>query len=130
MYSSSPSASWRRIKTRNCLIGNKCDKCNTLFYPPKNICKCGNGKLSEFKFSGKGKLVSFSEIHTPPTNLEDQIPYTIAIIKLEEGPKLTAQVVDFDKVKTGMEVEACLRKIYTSGKSGIIHYGTKFRPIK
>jgi hypothetical protein len=63
-------------------------------------------------------------------NLEKHTPYTIAIIKLDEGPMLTAQVVDFDKIQIGMRVEACLRRMYCSGKSGIIHYGTKFRPIK
>jgi len=130
MHSSSPSQSWRRIRTRNCLIGSKCNECKALFYPPKNTCKCSNSKLSEFKFSGKGEIVSFSEIHTPPVNFEDKVPYTIAIIKLEEGPMLTAQVVDFEKIETGMKVKACLRKIYCSGKSGIIHYGTKFRPIR
>ena len=129
MYSSSVSSSWRRIKTRNCLMGDKCDKCKTVFYPAKNVCKCGNDKLSEFRFSGKGKVVSFSEIHAPPVNFEKQVPYTIAIIKLDEGPMLTAQIVDYNKIKTGMKVEACLRKIYSSGKSGIIHYGSKFRPI-
>ena len=130
MYSSSVPASWRRVKTRNCLIGSKCDKCKAVFYPEKNICKCGNDKLSDFKFNGKGQIISFSEIHTPPVNFGRQVPYTIAIIKLKEGPMLTAQVVDFDKIEIGMKVEACLRRIYCSGKSGIIHYGTKFRPIK
>ncbi len=130
MYSSSVSSSWRRIKTRNCLIGSKCDECNTLFYPKKNICKCRSNKLSEFRFNGKGRIISFSEIYTPPVNFERQIPYTIAVVKLEEGPMLTAQIVDFDKIEIGMEVESCLRKIYCSGSSGIIHYGTKFRPVK
>ena len=130
MYRSSVSSSWRKIKTRNSLIGSICDKCKSVFYPQRNICKCGNEKLSEFKFSGKGRVVSFSEIHAPPVNFEDQVPYTIAIIKLDEGPRLTAQIVDFDKIEIGMKVESCLRRIYCSGKSGIIHYGTKFRPIK
>ncbi len=129
MYSSSVPLSWRSIKERNCLMGSKCDNCKSLFYPKKRVCRCGSGKLSEFKFSGKGEIISFSEIHMPPLNFEMQIPYTIAIIKLDEGPMLTAQIVDFDKIKTGLKVEACLRKIYASGKSGIIHYGTKFRPI-
>jgi uncharacterized OB-fold protein len=130
MYSSSVSSSWRRIKTRNRLIGSKCDKCKAVFYPEKNICSCGNDKLSEFKFKGNGKIISFSEIRAPPVNFEKQVPYIIAIIKLDEGPMLTAQVVDFDKVERGIKVEACLRRIYCSGETGIIHYGLKFRPLK
>jgi hypothetical protein len=128
MYSSSVSSSWRKIKERNCLAGSKCNKCGNVFYPKKRVCKCGSADLSEFKFSGKGTVVSFSEIHLPPLNFEKRVPYTMAIIKLEEGPMLTAQLVDFEKISIGMEVEACLRRVFCSGSSGIIHYGTKFRP--
>ena len=130
MSQSSAPSLWRNIKARNCLVGSKCSKCNSFFYPAKKICKCGNDKLPKFKFSGKGKIASFSEIYTPPLNFEKQIPYTIALIKLKEGPMLTAQVVDFDKIHIGMEVKSCLRKMYSLGKVGMICYGTKFRPLK
>jgi len=130
MHKSSAPSLWRRIKARNCLVGSKCNKCSSLFYPPKSVCKCGNDKLDELRFSGKGKIVSFSEIHTPPTNFEKQVPYTVALIKLEEGPMLTAQVVDSGKIYIGMEVESCLRKMYSNGKEGMLCYGTKFRPAR
>lgn len=130
MSQSSAPSLWRNIKARNCLVGSKCSKCNSLFYPAKKICKCGKGNLSGFRFSGKGKIASFSEIHTPPLNFEKQVPYTIALIKLREGPMITAQVIDFDKIHIGMEVESCLRKMYSLGKAGLICYGTKFRPLK
>ncbi len=86
--------------------------------------------MDELKFSGKGKIVSFSEIHTPPIDFEKQAPYTVALIKLEEGPMLTAQVVDSDNIHIGMEVESCLRKMYSNGKDGMFCYGTKFRPAR
>jgi len=52
------------------------------------------------------------------------------LIKLEEGPMLTAQVVDSDNIHIGMEVESCLRKMYSNGKDGMFCYGTKFRPAR
>lgn len=86
--------------------------------------------MDELRFSGKGKVISFSEIHTPPTRFEKQVPYTIALIKLKEGPMLTAQIVDSDEIHIGMEVESCLRKMYSNGEDGMICYGIKFRPAK
>ena len=52
-----------------------------------------------------------------------------AIIDLEEGARITAQIVDckYDELKIGLGVEAVFRKLYKSGEKGIIHYGTKFR---
>ena len=130
MYKSSAPSLWRRIKARNCLVGSKCDKCNALFYPPRDNCKCGSSKLSELRFSGKGKIISFSEIHTPPTHFEKQYQYTVALIKLEEGPMITTQVVDSENLHIGMEVESCLRKMYSNGEKGMLCYGIKFRPAR
>lgn len=132
MYNSSAPMAWRRIKQRNCLIGSECNECKTLFYPPKLKCKkcSSSSNLSEFKFSGKGSIVSFSEIRNPLYGFEKQTPYTIAIVKLEEGPMLTTQIVDFDKIEIGTKVESCLRVMHTEGHSGMIQYGTKFKPAE
>jgi len=57
-------------------------------------------------------------------------PYVLAIIEMEEGCRLTSQVIDVEpsKVKIGMRVESAFRKLGQDGESGIIHYGYKFRP--
>jgi len=57
-------------------------------------------------------------------------PYVLAIVEMEEGCRLTSQVIDVDpaQVKIGMQVEAAFRKLGQEGESGIIHYGYKFRP--
>ena len=64
-----------------------------------------------------------------PENFEAQVPYPIAIIKLEEGPQVTAQIVDcdLDEVKIGMKVESTFRRIQDDGYTGAIYYGYKFR---
>ena len=53
-------------------------------------------------------------------------------IKLDEGPKITAQIVDceLDDVKIGMRVQSTFRKIQEDGYMGAIHYGYKFKPIE
>ena len=55
----------------------------------------------------------------------------LAIVKLDEGPRMTAQIVCRpDEVKIGMRVKSVFRRIATDGESGIIHYGTKFVPVE
>ena len=56
----------------------------------------------------------------------------MAIVELDEGPKLTAQVVSVrdSEVKVGDCVEMIFRKIVEDSPEGIIHYGYKFRLCK
>jgi len=123
---------WRRYKERYQLLGTKCENCGTMFFPVRKICpKCRReGKPSTVKLSGRGKVHSFTVIRTPPDGFEVFAPYVIGVIELDEGPKLTSQIVDcrLDEVNIGMPVEVCFRKLRTLGKDGIICYGFKFRP--
>ena len=87
--------------------------------------------MKEKKLNGKGKILTYSIVYTPPDNFEGQVPYPIAIIKLDEGPKVTAQIVDcsIDDVKIGMKVKSTFRKIQQDGNRGAIYYGYKFKPV-
>ena len=130
MFRDSPIIRWRNYNDRYKLNGYKCTKCNTTFFEKKGMCTCGNLDFAEMEFSGKGKLVSFTQVHSGPEMFESQSPYCVAIIDLEEGARITSQVVDckYEDLKVGLEVEAVFRKFYKSGEEGIIHYGTKFIP--
>jgi len=83
------------------------------------------------RFSGEGEIYSFSQINSAPAGLELQAPYILAIIKLKEGPKLTAQIVEASEkdVKIGDKVDQVFRAIRTDEPEGLIHYGYKFRKI-
>ncbi|BAM00836.1 MULTISPECIES: Zn-ribbon domain-containing OB-fold protein [Caldilinea] len=83
------------------------------------------------KLSGRGEVYSFTTMYNVPRGYEDQKPYTIALIKLDEGPMVTAQLTDVDPqdVKIGMRVEMVTRKLREEGEEGQIIYGYKFRPI-
>ncbi len=125
---------WRRIPERYRLAGSQCTSCKTKFFPPRKLCPdCRRkGKIESCGFSGKGKIYSFSEVHSAPAGLELEIPYVLAIVQLEEGPKLTAQVADCHgcDVQVGAPVEAVFRKIRSDDPEGLLHYGYKFRLVK
>jgi uncharacterized OB-fold protein len=125
---------WREIPQRYNLLGNKCGSCERVFFPPREACpycrRKSIGKMQDLKLSGKGEVVTYSIVHVGPEDFEEQIPYPIAIIKLDEGPQLTAQIVDCDinDVKIGMRVESTFRRIQEDDYVGAIYYGYKFKP--
>ena len=132
MHSSNVIRAWRITRKGYGIIGSKCNSCNALSYPERKLChKCRSSDLQEYRFKGTGQIYSHSIIHSAPAGMEKQVPYAIAIIHLDEGPKMIAQLVDIDldKIGIGMKVELCIRKIYEDGKAGLIHYGVKFRPV-
>lgn len=127
---------WREIPQRYNLISNQCGSCKQIYFPPRESCpycrRKSMGKMKEIKLKGTGTVLTYSIIHTAPEHFEGQTPYPIAIIKLDEGPKITAQIVDceLDDVKIGMRVQSTFRKIQEDGYMGAIHYGYKFKPIE
>ena len=125
---------WRHIQQRYNLIGSKCTNCDGVYFPPRVICpKCRRkGIIENIQLKGKGKIHSFSIVETPTDDFKTISPYAVAIIELEEGAKLTSQLVEcnLDEIKIGDPVEMVFRKIREDGKDGVISYGFKFKPIR
>ncbi len=123
---------WRLKAQRYQLVGEVCPQCNNKMFPPRDVCpECAdNSPQPDFKFSGRGTVYSHTTIHNPPDGYQEMAPYTVALIKLEEGPLITAQLTDVlnNDVEIGMPVEMVTRKLYTQGEEGLIIYGYKFRP--
>jgi uncharacterized protein len=89
----------------------------------------------EVIFSGRGKIFTYTRLTDPntvPSGFQFNTPYYVAIIELEEGPRITAQLTDFgdEKPEIGMPVEMVTRKIKVEGDpdTGLNVYGYKFRP--
>ena len=69
----------------------------------------------------------FTIIRVGPDKFSKETPYVVAIIELNDGVRLTAQVTDCDvnKVEIGAEVKLIFRKVQDEGKSGLHCYGYK-----
>ncbi len=84
----------------------------------------------QFTFTGKGEIYSFTTLQETPEGFDEQAPYVLALVKLDEGPIITAQLTDVDgPVAIGDKVEMVTRKLMTEGERGMIVYGYKFRKI-
>lgn len=84
-----------------------------------------------YVLSGRGRVYSFSVVRQPPEGFEELPPYLIALVRLDEGPMVTAQLTDCDleQAAIDMPVEMVTRRLRDLGPTGLIVYGYKFRPI-
>jgi len=117
---------WRLKKQRYALVGEVCPHCNAKIFP------CGGEAKTAYAFSGKGQIYSFTRMSSAPAGFQEQAPYTVALVKLEEGPIVTAQLTDLgdQEVEIGMPVEMVTRKLRSDGdERGLLIYGYKFRPV-
>ncbi len=127
---------WREINSRYNLIGTKCGSCGDIDFPSRTVCaKCGRksiGKMERLPLSGHGTVVSYTVVHDAPKGFETTTPYVLAIVELEEGARLTAQIIDCapDEIGIGMPVSSTFRRLGQEGQSGILYYGYKFRPVR
>jgi len=134
MPAESLALNWRRFSERYKLIGSKCLNCNQEFFPKRIVCpNCRRkGKLVDKEMPRKGKIYSFTKVFVAPEGYEDQTPYYIAIIELENKVKLLAQLADAkdEEVKIGAKVEKVFRRIIVPNETGLISYGYKFKIVK
>lgn len=81
--------------------------------------------------SGRGEVWSFSVLRQAPDGFEQLTPYPVALVRLEEGPLITAQLTDCteDEITIGMPVEMVTRRLGDSGEDGLLVYSYKFRPV-
>jgi len=96
------SKDFNQALENNQLIGSKCTQCGSYAIPQRRICpKCHSENTELINFSGNGKLVAFTVISVPPVKMAEagynnKNPYCSGIVELEEGPRISAQILDVD----------------------------------
>jgi uncharacterized OB-fold protein len=124
---------WRLKQQRYSLIGEVCPHCDAKIFPPRDVCpECKGEAKTPYAFSGKGEVYSYTTIYEAPSGYDTNAPYTVALVKLNEGPMVTAQLTDVESkdVQIGMPVEMVTRRMRDDGdERGMIVYGYKFRPV-
>ena len=119
---------WREVPQRFRYEAKKCSKCGAISFPPRLVCsECGNRKFEDYVMKDTGKILTFTTIEVGPPEFADQVPYSVGIVELDDGARITAQITDADpaNIKIGSKVKLEFRKVQTDGKAGIIMYGYK-----
>lgn len=118
----------REMPQRYRLEAGKCKKCGKIFFPPRLICdKCKSREFEKITLNENGKIITHTTIRVAPEQFNTQVPYNVAIIELNDGVRITAQVVDCkpEDVVIGKKVKIVFRKVQEEGSAGIICYGYK-----
>ena len=74
------------------MIGYRCQDCGKYHRRQTGRCRCGGKNFEETTLSGRGKVYSCTTLHASAEGFEKDLPFQIAIIELEEGPRLTVRI--------------------------------------
>lgn len=101
--------------TRDELLVGTCSACSRLHHPPQAVCPhCWSSTTATKGATGDGVIEAFSVVHRSAVPFfRERLPYVVASILLEEGLRMTANVVGCDAtvVRIGMPVRVTFDRI-------------------
>ena len=72
----------------------RCIDCDRFYFYPRPLCpSCLSSSVEWVTASGRAKLHSYVINHRPAPGFEDEAPYAIAIVELDEGPRMMTNIV-------------------------------------
>lgn len=126
-----PFKDYNKALRSNKLMGLKCRQCGSITCPPKITCQeCASTDSEIVQLSGKGKLVSFSTHYIAPMGRDNEIPYTVALVELYEGPWLIGNLIDINPKNMSMELIG--KSVTTAGRvfpGDMFSNGVIYRPV-
>lgn len=77
------------------LLLQRCGGCGVVRFYPRHLCPaCWSPDHAWIEASGRGRVHSFTIIHRPPSpEFADRVPYVVALIDLDEGPRMMTNVI-------------------------------------
>ena len=93
------TAPYWEAAARHELVLRCCGDCGLVFFPPRESCpRCWSSELSWQPASGGGTVWTFTEVHVAfyDDTWADDVPYVVAVVELDEGPRLLANIVEAD----------------------------------
>jgi hypothetical protein len=89
---------------QNKLLGLKCQDCGAITAPPKIACsKCTSNNLEITQLKGSGTIKTFTTVNVTSEGRESEVPYTIVMVGLDEGPWLMGNI-EIDPQKATMDI--------------------------
>ena len=117
---------WDAIK-RHQLLLPKCKACGQLHYFPRPFCPhCFSWDLEWVRCSGKGKLYSYVINHRPAPGFEEEAPYVIAVVELDEGPRMLSNLIDIEPTPEAIQVDMPVEILFQDVNEEMSMF--KFRP--
>ncbi|MBW8268934.1 Zn-ribbon domain-containing OB-fold protein [Caldovatus aquaticus] len=89
----------------------RCTGCARPYFPPRPFCPaCGSRKVEVFAASGRARLHSYVIHHRPVPGFTP--PYAIAVVELEEGPRMMTNIVDCPQTPEALVLDMPLEVVF------------------
>ena len=93
----------------------RCKSCGSFRFPPSPVCPECTAEGGEWTaLKGRGRVFSFVVFHRAyHKSFEGDLPYAVAVVELEEGPRLLSNIVGIpaDKVRCDMPVQVVFEDV-------------------
>jgi hypothetical protein len=103
---------WDKVKEHELWI-QRCTDCSKVFFYPRLHCpQCMSENLEWFQASGRGKLYTYMINHRPAPGFEDEAPYAIAVVQLQEGPRMMTNIVGIENTPENLVLDMPLEVVF------------------
>ena len=117
---------WDKCKERELWL-QRCQTCQHVFFYPRMHCpECLSEDVPGFRASGKGILWTYMINHRPVPGFEDDGPYAIAVVQLEEGPRMMSNIVGIENTPDNLVLDMPLEVVFEDATEEISI--PKFKP--
>ncbi len=104
----------------------RCRACDRAYFYPRSSCPhCASTDVSWITATGRGRLHTYLISHRAAPGFGDQVPYAIAVVELEEGPRMMTNIVGVDNTPEALELDMALEVAFELRGD---HYVPVFRP--
>ena len=87
----------------------RCKSCSETYFPPRPFCPCCASREVEIVLSaGRATLYSYVINHRPRPDMGSE-PYAIAVVELEEGPRLMTNIVNCPQTPEALQLDMPLK---------------------
>jgi uncharacterized protein len=84
----------------------RCRACQQHYFYPRPFCpRCDSDDVEWVAVSGRARLHSYVINHRPAPGFEADGPYAIAVVALEEGPRLMSSITDIENTPENLVLD-------------------------
>jgi len=107
----------------------RCNDCAKVYFPPRPFCPaCASRSVSSVRASGRGRLYSYVINHRPAPGFEADAPYAVAVVELDEGPRMMTNIVDTEQTPEALQLDMPVEVSFEAVSDTISL--PKFRPVQ
>jgi len=118
---------WTALRAHELKL-QRCADCKQAYFYPRILCpSCWSENVHWEQMSGKGEVYTYTVVHRAPhPAFGEDVPYVVAVVQLDEGPRLPVNIVEWDEASlaVGARVEVVFEDVNDSVTLA------RFRPVK